>query len=167
MRIMIADTDETVLEILQSYFWDCGYEVEIASDGLECISLLREFVPSVLVLDQNLLWGGCDGVLALMQANAELAKIPVILVTEGNSEVHLTGRLPVASQLQKPFKLDELLEEIADVLATKRFVTAIRSDHKALTKLTEFQLQTYHQSQLEWETPDTGALRRESVENIY
>ena len=52
MRILIADNDEPRLGIVQSYLWDHGHEAEIAVDGLECIAILREFVPDVLVLDQ-------------------------------------------------------------------------------------------------------------------
>jgi DNA-binding NtrC family response regulator len=63
---LLADPDEVLLEIVQSFLFDRGHEAEVASNGLECMSWLRQFVPDVLVLDQDLLWGGSDGVLARM-----------------------------------------------------------------------------------------------------
>jgi DNA-binding response OmpR family regulator len=112
MRILIADRNETLLEVLQSFLWDRGHEVEIAGTGLECLAILRDFSPDVVVLDRDLLWGGTSGVLAEMQANPELAHLPVILLA--NEESGLLGELLCMSQvtdwLQKPFRLGDLAE---------------------------------------------------------
>lgn len=110
MRVLVADTDEVVLEIIQSFLWDRGHEAEVACDGLECISILREFAPDVLVLDQDLLWGGSNGVLAQMNDDPLLPLIPVILTAQGQIDDELIALtcLPVAC-LQKPYRLGELL----------------------------------------------------------
>src|SRR5438128_10427648 len=84
MRILIADRDEAALEILQSFLWEHGYETEIAGDGLECVAILREFLPDVLVMDRDLLWGGSDGVIASMRKDPRLANMPVILMGNYN-----------------------------------------------------------------------------------
>ncbi len=113
MRVLVADGDESFLEIVQCFLWDWGHEAETAADGLECMAILREFFPDVLVLDQELLWGGSDGVLSKMAEDALLPDMAVILT--GNEEIaeSLVGlsSLPVAC-LAKPYRLNELLTHI-------------------------------------------------------
>jgi hypothetical protein len=63
------------------------------------------------VLDRELLWGGCDGVLALMQQIPGWSELPLILTSsdvmpEGFGTV---AGPPVISRLRKPYRLRELL----------------------------------------------------------
>lgn len=114
MRVLIADGSVPFAETLQSYLWDRGHEAELAVDGLECTEVLRYFVPDVVVLEHELLWGGSDGVMAFMQGDEELADVPVILI--GNKprphQRHDSNRPPVVAWLQKPFGLGELMCQI-------------------------------------------------------
>jgi len=110
----VADKDEELVELLQTFLWDRGYEAEIAADGLECIITLRAFQPDVLVLAENLLWGGCDGILSVLDEDPKLSGIPVVLIAgevaahEFNPAVHSR----VTRLLLKPFRLGDLLERI-------------------------------------------------------
>jgi len=54
MRVLIAESDEALLTIMQAYQQRFGYQVAIASDSLECKAILRDFAPDVLVLDCEL-----------------------------------------------------------------------------------------------------------------
>lgn len=118
MRVLLADTDEVHLEIVQSFLWDRGHEAEIAADGLECISILREFAPDVLVLDRDLLWGGSEGVLATLQREPLLPEIPVILTAEAGFDDSWIGLSPLpVARLAKPYRLGDLLGHIE---ATRR-----------------------------------------------
>jgi DNA-binding response OmpR family regulator len=58
MRVLIAGSDAEFLEVVQSYLARHGHEGKIATDGLECIAMLRDVRPDVLVLESDLLWGG-------------------------------------------------------------------------------------------------------------
>jgi DNA-binding response OmpR family regulator len=120
VRILIADADEVLLELLQSYFWDQGHEVEIAADALECMATLCHFVPDALVLDRELLWGGCDGVLAQMSDDPALAEIPTILITFDDplDEFIVPSNPPLVARLRKPYRLSELLACINSAAAS-------------------------------------------------
>lgn len=113
MRVLIADADEALLEILQSFLWDRGHEVEVAGNGLECLTMLREFSPDALVLDRDLLWGGGEGVLAHMCEDLGLAGVPVILVTDEDMAHRADGH--VVSWLRKPYRLSDLLAQIDSI----------------------------------------------------
>ena len=114
MRVLVADTDEKLLELLQTFLWDRGHEAEIAADGLECIATLREFQPDVLVLAENLLWGGYDGILSVLDKDPTLSGIPVVLIAgeAAADEFDPTVHSRVTSLLHKPFRLSDLLERI-------------------------------------------------------
>jgi CheY-like chemotaxis protein len=123
MRVLLADPDTEFLEIVQCFLGDRGHEAEIAADGPECISLLQDFVPDVVVMDTDLRWGDTDGVLAEMREDPLLSNLPVILTSNGmdRDEVVAVSRLPTA-HLFKPYRLGELLVYInsANRVATTR-----------------------------------------------
>lgn len=58
-----------------------GFEVAIADHGLECLDILGRYVPNVIVIEPELLWGGGDGVLAVISDMPELRSVPVLLLT--------------------------------------------------------------------------------------
>ncbi len=122
MRVLITGADETFLEILQSYLWDRGHETEIATTGLECMAIVREFVPEVLVLGDELLWGGCDGVLALMGESFALVPKSVILISENRHyrSLPLGLRWSIVKILHKPFRLGDLTACIDDANRTTK-----------------------------------------------
>ncbi len=121
MRVVLADTDAVFLEIVQCFLWDRGHEAEMATDGLECISILREFVPDVLVIDRDLVWGGTDGVLDIITDDLLLSNIAVILTADGNLDDDLLSRasLPVGC-LTKPYRLGELLGHLSNAHGSRQ-----------------------------------------------
>ena len=120
MRVVLADTDEVFLEIVQSFLWDRGYDAEIATSGLECVSILREFGPDALVIDRDLLWGGTDAVLELMAESEHLNRVTIILTADGSldDELLVNSSLPGA-YLAKPYRLSELLAQLNEVKRSK------------------------------------------------
>jgi DNA-binding response OmpR family regulator len=112
MRVLIADTDEAFVELLLPFFWRHGYGAEIASDGLDCMAILRNLQPDVVVIEAGLLWGGSDGVIALMNEDPTLFDIPVIVVADSRAEAESGSNLRPIRWLQKPFGLGELLRQI-------------------------------------------------------
>lgn len=114
MRVLIADGDEAFLEVAQRYLSQNGHEAETASNGLECVACLRRDAPDVVVLEQEMLWGGSDGVRALMQSDIEWSRIPVIITSTNEFRSHAGA--PLAAQLQKPYRLKDLLGHLQAVL---------------------------------------------------
>src|SRR5438874_1120798 len=80
-RILIADGDSALTRTYQTALGGEGFEVEIATDGLSCVGLLRDFQPAVLVLDPELHWGGGEGVLAMMHEDPEVPIVPVVVLS--------------------------------------------------------------------------------------
>ena len=57
-RIVVADTDRTVLELLQIRLELTGYRVFVSREGDELIEIVRVARPAAMVLDFNLNGGG-------------------------------------------------------------------------------------------------------------
>ncbi len=113
MRILIADADRNFLESVQSSLWDRGHDAELATTGLECSAILYRFIPDVLIIERDLLWGGCDGILAKLQDSPELSRIPVIILASHPQEADPSPASPnIIARMQKPCQLREALEQI-------------------------------------------------------
>jgi DNA-binding response OmpR family regulator len=114
MRILIGDGDKTFLELVQRFLLQRGHDARVASDGLECAEVLCEFAPDVVVLDCGLLWGGIQGVIALMRESPELSQIPAILIADEDPRNQFDNTMNSIhfKWLQKPFRLSELLNRI-------------------------------------------------------
>src|SRR5437868_575170 len=115
--LLIASTDESLLDLATRLLTSCGFQVDVASTGVDCLARLREQTPDVLVLDDTLLWGGGDGILALLEEERDpWASLPVILLSERNSSAEADGWAAssvVVRRLRKPFQLSVLLEATA------------------------------------------------------
>src|SRR5215472_2155778 len=77
--LLIADTDAELCDFYQKFLTERGYQVETASDGLDCLAKLRRVTPAAVVLDLELRWGGGDGVLAWLRKERAASGVAVIL----------------------------------------------------------------------------------------
>jgi response regulator RpfG family c-di-GMP phosphodiesterase len=58
-----------------------GFQVATADHGLACLEVLRGLAPDVIVVEPELLWGGGDGVLAVISDRPALRAVPVLVLT--------------------------------------------------------------------------------------
>ena len=111
--VLVADGDAGWLDDSRSVFAALGFEVETATDGLDCLNKLRRRTPGVLVLDLTLRWGGADGVLAWL---GEEGRESAVILTGDESPRSVTERLlaspSVVAYFCKPLQLPVLLEVV-------------------------------------------------------
>lgn len=112
MRIVVADPDVSFTEPFHSFLLARGHEATTASDGLACLNALRDDEPDVLAINSNLLWGGCDGVLMVMQGDRRLCDVPVLLLQNEGSEPGLRRHPMVVSAARRPFRFDDLAGQL-------------------------------------------------------
>lgn len=117
-HLLVADAYDALTERLRKFFSNLGFRVEAAADGLECVEILRNSRPNVLVLDADLLWGGSDGVLAWMRDDASSSGMPVILMGEQLPPTFDTTE-PVVCRLERPFDISVLHEAVISALSTE------------------------------------------------
>lgn len=117
--ILIADGDAELCSVYGHFLTDHGYTVHASSDGLACLSKLRQLMPAALILDLGLPWGGGAGVLDWLREERSMHDIPVILTATAGHSGDVAGfrDLPVADFLQKPFALTALLAAVRSAVA--------------------------------------------------
>jgi two-component system response regulator MprA len=112
--LLIADGDAELCDGYRRFFACQGFDLETASDGLDCVEKLRRVTPAVLVLAWELRWGGGDGVLAWLRDEGARSGVAVVLTTTAGCPPLLAAftEPPVVDHLCKPFELTALLERV-------------------------------------------------------
>jgi response regulator RpfG family c-di-GMP phosphodiesterase len=82
---------------------------------------LQAFAPDVLVLEAELLWGGGDGVLAVLDEEPELRPAVVILVSYAADRglMHRVSRFKVDDYQMKPITAARLGSRIGKLLGPR------------------------------------------------
>ena len=111
-HILIADSDCWLLDVVRQFLLSHGYEVEVATGGVDSLEKIRSGSALILVLDLDLQWGGGDGVLALMRDDPRLHTIPVILTSSRSVPNEECRSSPVVNLLEKPYTPDALFDAI-------------------------------------------------------
>jgi len=113
MRILMADRDTPLCQSLKSNFAQHGHLLEIAENGTESLSKLKDFVPDVLVIEGMLPPNGCEDVLSSMWDDPSLSHVPAVILMAASEKKFdgLRNRNAVA-WLQKPFEPDDLLQKV-------------------------------------------------------
>ncbi len=121
--LLFTSVDAELSSIFRSFFGQLGFDVETATDGLECLDKLRRFQPAVLIVDLEMLWGGGDGVLARMHEDRDLPRVPIVLITGDDPLPVLAerSRVPPSFCFRKPFRLSAILDRLGAVASTSQF----------------------------------------------
>lgn len=96
-KILLVEDDAILVEMYEAKFMLEGHDVRIATNGEECLSLLKDFQPELILLD--ILMPKLNGfhVLKEIKKQPELRQIPVILLTNlGQAEVDMNQELAKA-----------------------------------------------------------------------
>ena len=99
--VLVIDDDDDWLDLMRRNLGKHGFRVATANDGDEGIRLARQLSPAVITLD--VLMPRVDGwaVLAALKADADLADIPVIMVTTVRDQ-DMGRALGASDYLSKP-----------------------------------------------------------------
>jgi CheY-like chemotaxis protein len=108
-EILVVDDDDGTLEAIAELLRDAGYHPSTATTGDEALSRLQNWRPDLLLMD--LIMPNMDGweLLARLEEDAELARLPKVVMTAWPRPANLPHGVAV---LNKPFEWDTLLHAI-------------------------------------------------------
>nr|BCG67767.1 probable transcriptional regulator ompR [Haptophyceae sp. NIES-3900] len=114
-KILIIDDEVAIQNILKTRFLIIGYDVILASDGEEAISLFHSEAPDLVVLD--IMIPKFDGYYVCQEFRKE-SSVPIIMLTAlGDVTDRITGlELGADDYVIKPFSPKELEARIKSVL---------------------------------------------------
>ena len=101
-------------QLFRMFLQRCGYEVTTVYDGMSCIEALQDgALPEVLILSWELPFGEGEGVLDWLNAQGLDGMAAVVLTARmGADPCQQELSLPGVTWLQRPFRLDELLDAV-------------------------------------------------------
>jgi DNA-binding response OmpR family regulator len=110
-RVLIADDDPAILDLLALNLTAEGFEVLAATNGDDAWSIARNAVPDLIVLDVMMPERNGLDVLASLKSHPRTRHIPVVLLTAKATDAELWEgwRAGADYYITKPFNLDELL----------------------------------------------------------
>jgi DNA-binding response OmpR family regulator len=129
VRILVADDDPDLLELLRLNLEAEGHAVMVACDGTEALEIAIQTRPDLLVLD--VMMPGLDGleVTRKLRERPETAGLPIVLLTaRGSNPEILEGWQSGADYyITKPFELEHLLYFI-ELMQEKAKRDSLRTD---------------------------------------
>ncbi len=115
-KILIADDDPAILEVLTIFLEDVGYEVDTTYDG-HTLQAFEHGYPDVLLLD---IWmSGVNGrdLCRILKSQEETRNIPILLISANRDMERIARDAGADDFIAKPFDLDKLLRKIERLLS--------------------------------------------------
>lgn len=110
-RILVAEDDAALRDVVALYLRESGFNVVEAADGPRALAMLREAQLELALIDVML--PGLDGFEVVRQARA-LSSIPILFVTARADEVSRVAGLELGADdyIVKPFFAHELVARV-------------------------------------------------------
>lgn len=120
-KILIADDDVILTEILRFRLEGAQHQVVTAADGMEAIAKVSAEEPDLILLDSMMPIMSGPEVLARLKAGSETERIPVVMLTARDGEDDIVSALKggASEYMLKPFIPQELLLRIERLLSTR------------------------------------------------
>ena len=118
MRILLIDDDAAILQLLAEMLTTAGYEVSVASNGNEGVTLYRQAPFDLVITD--LLMPEKDGLEVIVELRKDFPDVKIITLSGGGaygySSLGVSKTLGAVRTLQKPFLEEQLLDLVREVL---------------------------------------------------
>ncbi|HWR43514.1 response regulator transcription factor [Sporomusa sp.] len=120
IKVLVADDEPNITEVLQLYLEQEGFKVFTAADGREALAIEEEHCPDLLILDVMLPrrsgWEICEAI---------KRKVPVIFLTakSGEADKLIGFSLGADDYITKPFSPREVMARVKAVLRRSGLIT--------------------------------------------
>jgi DNA-binding response OmpR family regulator len=118
-RILIAEDEPDIRELVAFTLRFAGHEVTATSNGEEALKQAAQTIPDIIIMDVRMpRMTGYDACRA-MKADHNLKDIPVVFLSAKGQDAEIQTGLDVGAEeyLLKPFAPDQLVERVKAILA--------------------------------------------------
>src|SRR5207302_10217920 len=117
-KVLVADDEEDVLNLISSNLKNAGFTVLKATDGVAALAKARNDAPALIVLDLMLPEMSGLEVCKALKSDPATARIPIIMLTAKAEEIdRIVGfELGADDYITKPFSPRELVLRVKSVL---------------------------------------------------
>ena len=111
-KVLLVDNEKGIVNFLKLKLKISGFEVATCSTGEECLEMLPEVNPDIILLDIGL--PGIDGIEVLRRLR-KFSQVPVVILS-GRHSVPEEAAAGASAFVRKPFDLDELVAQMRTLL---------------------------------------------------
>jgi DNA-binding response OmpR family regulator len=117
-RIVVAEDDAGVRDLIRAHLSEAGWDVHTAHNGLEAMDRVRLLRPDVLILDINMPLLDGFGVLGAIREDETVRHVRVLVLTARHAadDVKRAMSLGAKDFLAKPFNDGQLLARVGRLL---------------------------------------------------
>ena len=115
-KILVADDDGQLLELIKTRLEKNNYQVLTVKDGLEALKKVKSEIPDLIILDIKM--AQMDGYLTLRKLKSEemTKSIPVIILTGYDKMRDLFEVEDISDYIVKPFNDEDFLLRVSRAL---------------------------------------------------
>lgn len=115
IKVLVADDEKEIRNLLRLYLENESYKVLEAADGVQTLEMLREQKPDILLLD--IMMPGIDGLHVMQQIRKE-SNIPIIIISARTADAEriLGLNLGADDYISKPFNPLEAVARVKSQL---------------------------------------------------
>lgn len=121
--ILLTDDDPDILENLLTVLGSQPYRLATAHDGKQCLTMIKQECPDLLILDMLMPRLDGWGVIRELRSDPDYAALPIMVLTtvvedasRRRYELEVGLAMDVQDYLQKPAKPAELLQRVEKLL---------------------------------------------------
>ena len=120
--VVVADDDAVTTLMISTILKHFDFDCQVAHDGAQAISMVRDQMPDVVLLDVSMPQMNGFEALTALRSDPATREIPVVMVTAHHNEAELVKGFSLGADdyVTKPFNSGELMARIDRVFAHRR-----------------------------------------------
>ena len=120
-KILIAEDERDIRELITFTLKYAGHEVHQAANGEESVSMARDVMPDLIMMDVRMPKMTGYEACSLLKADEKVKHIPVVFLSAKGQETEIQTGLEVGATdyILKPFAPDQLIKRVNEILAKK------------------------------------------------
>lgn len=116
IKLLIADDNEDLLELMEIFLKEKGYEVKTVSTKKKLFTEIKNYHPELILLDVFL--NGEDGreICKQLRDNINTTKVRIVIISANPYAIKEYKTFGADGFIEKPFELEDLTEKIEGIL---------------------------------------------------
>jgi CheY-like chemotaxis protein len=118
-RIVLAEDDRFLRRACETKLRQCGFEVHTAVDGDEAVTVTKEVVPDLLLLDLLMPKRDGLGVLRALREHEPTKDLTVVILSNSSKELEMKNAASLGAAaywVKANMSLQELCEKVKELL---------------------------------------------------
>jgi len=118
-KILLAEDDEFIRDIYNRVFTTNGFEVILATNGMEALEKMEDIVPDLILLDIMMPYQNGKEVFKKIKQDERLKNVPVVFLTNVSSQDDLEQELLEQADkylIKAHFTPKEVVEQVVSLI---------------------------------------------------